>query len=60
MTQLRKSLAWINDIETLVCEWLLALFVLLLFAQIASRQLFNKRPRTIGYLTRLALYRYQL
>ena len=26
----------------------------------AARQLFNKRPRTIGYLTRFALYRYQL
>lgn len=41
MTSLRKSLAWLNDIETLLCEWLLALFVLVLFAQIVSRQLFN-------------------
>ena len=41
MVPLRKSLAWLNDIETLVCEWLLALFVILLFAQIVSRQLFN-------------------
>jgi TRAP-type C4-dicarboxylate transport system permease small subunit len=41
MTLLRKSLAWLNDIETLLCEWLLAGFVLLLFAQIVSRQLFN-------------------
>ena len=39
MTPLRKSLAWLNDIETLLCEWLLALFVILLFAQIASRLL---------------------
>ena len=41
MTLLRNSLAWLNDIETLVCEWLLALFVILLFAQIVSRQVFN-------------------
>ena len=41
MVTLRKSLAWLNDIETLVCEWLLALFVVLLFAQIVSRQLFG-------------------
>lgn len=41
MTPLRKSLAWLNDIETLVCEWLLALFVLLLFVQIVARQLFG-------------------
>lgn len=41
MTHLRNSLAWINDIETLLCEWLLALFVILLFAQIVSRQVFN-------------------
>jgi TRAP-type C4-dicarboxylate transport system permease small subunit len=41
MTPLRKSLAWLNDIETLVCEWLLALFVILLFAQVVSRQLFG-------------------
>ena len=41
MTPLRKSLAWLNDIETLLCEWLLALFVMLLFAQIVSRLLFG-------------------
>ena len=41
MTPLRKSLAWLNDIETLVCEWLLALFVLLLFVQITLRLLFG-------------------
>ena len=41
MTSLRKSLTWLNDIETLVCEWLLALFVVLLFAQILARQLFG-------------------
>ena len=41
MTLLRNSLAWLNDIETLVCEWVLALFVVLLFAQIVSRQVFN-------------------
>jgi hypothetical protein len=26
----------------------------------AARQRFSSRPRTIGYFTRLALYRYQL
>ena len=41
MTSLRKSLTCLNDIETLVCEWLLALFVVLLFAQILARQLFG-------------------
>ena len=41
MTPLRKSLAWLNDIETLVCEWLLALFVILLFVQISLRLLFG-------------------
>lgn len=41
MTPLRKTLTWLNDIETLVCEWLLALFVVLLFAQILARQLFG-------------------
>ncbi len=41
MTLLRNSLAWLNDIETILCEWLLALFVILLFAQIVSRQVFN-------------------
>jgi len=41
MIPMRKALSWLNDIETLACEGLLALFVLLLFAQIVSRQLFN-------------------
>lgn len=41
MTPLRRTLAWLNNIETLVCEGLLALFVVLLFAQIVARQLFN-------------------
>ena len=41
MTILRSSLGWLNDIETLFCEWLLALFVVLLFAQIVARQLFG-------------------
>lgn len=41
MTPLQKITSWLNDIETLFCEWLLALFVVLLFAQIVSRQLFN-------------------
>jgi hypothetical protein len=29
-------------------------------ARRAARQCLSRRPRTIGYLTRLALYRYQL
>ena len=41
MTLARKTLAYLNDIETLLCEWLLALFVILLFAQIVARQLFG-------------------
>ena len=41
MTPLQKITSWLNDIETLFCEWLLALFVVLLFAQIVLRQLFN-------------------
>ena len=41
MTPLRKLLAFLNDFETLFCEWLLALFVLLLFVQIVARQLFG-------------------
>lgn len=41
MTPLRKSLGWLNDIETLLCEWLLALFVILLFVQILARLLFD-------------------
>lgn len=53
MTPLRKSLAWLNDIETLVCEWLLALFVVLLFAQIVSRQVFN---HSIAWSEELSTY----
>jgi len=37
----RKTLALINNAETLLCEILLALFVVLLFAQILARQLFG-------------------
>ncbi|MEO8012626.1 TRAP transporter small permease [Polaromonas sp.] len=53
MTFLRNSLGWLNDIETLVCEWLLALFVILLFAQIVSRQLFN---HSIAWSEELSTY----
>lgn len=53
MTSLRKSLAWVNDIETIVCEWLLAVFVLLLFAQIVSRQLFG---HSIAWTEELTTY----
>lgn len=41
MTFLRKLLSRLNNFETIVCEWLLASFVLVLFAQIVSRQLFS-------------------
>lgn len=41
MTTARHPLAWLNDLETIVCEVLLAVFVLLLFAQILARQLFG-------------------
>lgn len=41
MTTSRPFLARLNQLETLVCELLLALFVLLLFAQILARQLFG-------------------
>lgn len=41
MSAPRKVLALLNNAETLVCEVLLALFVLLLFAQILARQLFG-------------------
>lgn len=41
MATARNPLAWLNDIETIVCELLLAAFVLLLFAQILARQLFG-------------------
>lgn len=53
MTVMRKSLLWLNDIETLVCEWLLALFVVLLFAQIVSRQVFN---HSIAWSEELSTY----
>lgn len=36
-----KTLAFFNNIETLLCETLLAVFVLMLFAQILARQLFG-------------------
>ena len=41
MSATRKTLAWLNNAETLVCEVLLALFVTLLFVQIMARQLFE-------------------
>lgn len=37
----RKTLALLNNTETLVCETLLAVFVTLLFAQIIARQVFG-------------------
>jgi C4-dicarboxylate transporter, DctQ subunit len=53
MTLTRKTLAYLNDIETLVCEWLLALFVALLFAQIVARQLFS---HSIAWSEELSTY----
>lgn len=53
MSLTRKTLAYLNDIETLVCEWLLALFVVLLFAQIVSRQLFG---HSIAWSEELSTY----
>ncbi len=37
----RKMLALLNNAETLLCEVLLAVFVLILFAQIVARQVFS-------------------
>lgn len=41
MATTNKPLDWLNNFETIVCELLLAVFVLLLFAQILARQLFG-------------------
>ena len=41
MSASSKMLALLNNAETLLCETLLALFVLILFAQIVARQLFG-------------------
>ena len=41
MTVMRSMLKLLNNFETVVCEVLLALFVMLLFAQILARQLFG-------------------
>ena len=41
MSAARKTLALLNNFETILCEILLALFVVLLFAQIMFRQLFG-------------------
>lgn len=41
MSSSRSFLKWVNNIETLLCECLLAGFVLLLFAQIVARQVFQ-------------------
>lgn len=41
MSVSRKTLALVNNAETLLCELLLAVFVVLLFAQILARQLFG-------------------
>lgn len=53
MTFLRKSLVRLNNFETIVCEWLLALFVMVLFAQIVSRQLFS---HSIAWSEELSTY----
>ncbi len=41
MSSPRSFLKWLNHLETMLCEFLLAAFVLLLFAQIVARQLFQ-------------------
>lgn len=41
MSSPRSFLKWLNHLETMLCELLLAAFVLLLFAQIVARQLFQ-------------------
>jgi len=41
MAKLHTVLQKLNNVETVVCELLLAAFVLLLFAQIIARQVFN-------------------
>ncbi|MEO8281564.1 MAG: TRAP transporter small permease [Ideonella sp.] len=41
MSAVHKTLALLNNAETLLCEVLLAVFVTLLFAQILARQLFG-------------------
>lgn len=41
MSVVRKTLDLLNQSETLLCEALLAVFVLLLFAQIVARQVFG-------------------
>ncbi len=41
MSVARKTLALLNNAETVICEVLLAVFVCLLFAQILARQLFG-------------------
>lgn len=41
MTSIHSVLKKLNNVETVVCETLLASFVVLLFAQIIARQIFN-------------------
>lgn len=41
MSSPRPFLKWLDNLETLLCELLLATFVLLLFAQIVARQVFQ-------------------
>ena len=41
MSSPRPFLKWLNNLETLLCELLLATFVLLLFTQIVARQVFQ-------------------
>lgn len=37
----RSVLNWLDNLETIVCELLLATFTVLLFAQVLARQLFG-------------------
>lgn len=41
MSSLRATAKWFNNMETMLCELLLACFVVLLFAQIIARQVFQ-------------------
>ena len=53
MSVKRQALAFINNAETLFCEVLLALFVVLLFIQVLARQLFG---HSIAWSEELSTY----
>lgn len=53
MSSPRSFFTWVNNLETMLCELLLATFVLLLFAQIVARQIFQY---SIAWSEELATY----